>query len=51
MGIRPQSDSRRAVSSAGNLNGDGIEELAIGAPYGGDTGECHVVYGRSSLVR
>jgi len=38
------------VSAAGDVNGDGIDDLIVGAPYatagGADTGEAYVVYGR-----
>ncbi|HEY0720340.1 MAG TPA: carboxypeptidase regulatory-like domain-containing protein [Gammaproteobacteria bacterium] len=43
-----------AVTGAGDFNGDGIEDLVVGAPYGGDThsGAVYVIYGKygSSLT-
>ena len=42
----------RAVSSAGDLNGDGYDDLLIGAPYGDGAatngGEAYVVFGKAS---
>ena len=49
-GIDPDDQSGRSVSSAGDVNGDGYDDLIIGA-FGGDpngehdTGETYVVYG------
>ena len=39
-----------SVSSAGDVNGDGYDDLIVGAPYGGgiDAGEAYVVFGRAS---
>ncbi|CAN5167067.1 hypothetical protein BH24PSE2_BH24PSE2_14510 [soil metagenome] len=42
-----------SVSAAGDVNGDGIGDLVLGAPYadpGGrtDAGECYIVFGRGS---
>jgi hypothetical protein len=50
-GIDPFDYSGYAVSGAGDVNGDGIDDLFIGAPYadpaGQDTGgESYVVFGR-----
>lgn len=37
------------VSNAGDFNGDGFDDLIIGAPYGaGDSGESYVVFGKQS---
>ncbi len=42
--------SGRAVSSAGDVNGDGVDDLIIGAPGGGsfDAGESYVVFGTNT---
>jgi Ca2+-binding RTX toxin-like protein len=41
-----------SVSSAGDVNGDGIDDLIVGAPYGDDggisAGEAYVIYGGSA---
>ena len=48
-GIDPDDESGRSVSSAGDVNGDGYDDLIIGAsradPNGHASGETHVVYG------
>ena len=48
-GIDTGDRSGRSVSSAGDVNGDGYDDLIIGASYadpnGGDSGETYVVYG------
>ncbi|MBE9076944.1 FG-GAP repeat protein, partial [Romeria aff. gracilis LEGE 07310] len=49
-GIDAGDLSGRSVSGAGDLNGDGIDDLIIGAdganPNGGSSGESYVVFGR-----
>ena len=51
-GIEPDDESGRSVSSAGDVNGDGYDDLIIGArsadPNGESSGETHVVYGGAS---
>ncbi len=52
-GIDAEDRSGRSVSGAGDLNGDGIDDIIIGAPQadpGGDSraGETYVVFGTSS---
>ncbi|WP_395686132.1 beta strand repeat-containing protein [Aestuariivirga sp.] len=41
-----------SVASAGDVNGDGFDDLIVGAPYGddggGDAGEAYVVFGSAS---
>ena len=50
-GINSGDSSGRSVSSAGDVNGDGIDDLIIGAPYAGTSsnysseGESYVVFG------
>ncbi len=52
-GINAADASGRSVSGAGDINGDGIEDIVIGA-YGADphdqsyAGEAYVVFGRAS---
>jgi Ca2+-binding RTX toxin-like protein len=49
-GIDGNDRSGRSVSGAGDINGDGIDDLIIGAfraaPNGGDSGESYVVFGQ-----
>ena len=40
--------SGRSVSSAGDVNGDGFDDIIIGAHFGGLAGESYVVFGKSS---
>ncbi|WP_442941844.1 hypothetical protein [Nostoc sp.] len=48
-GINPGDDSGSSVSSAGDINGDGIDDLIIGArfasPNGSLSGQSYVVFG------
>ncbi|MEO1208316.1 MAG: integrin alpha [Cyanobacteria bacterium J06638_20] len=50
-GIGAQHFSGNAISGAGDINGDGIDDLIIGAPLadpnGQDSGESYVVFGRN----
>ena len=44
----PEGDrSGSSVSGAGDINGDGIDDLIIGAPGGNNAGEGYVVFGSS----
>jgi VCBS repeat-containing protein len=52
-GIDRYDNSSTSVSSAGDINGDGIDDLIVGAPYADpngqeSAGESYVVFGRSS---
>ena len=44
-----------SVSSAGDVNGDGFDDLIVGAPYGddggSDAGEAYVVFGKAGGLR
>ena len=52
-GIDPNDRSGRSVSNAGDVNGDGVDDIIIGA-YGADpnginaAGESYVVFGSNS---
>ena len=51
-GINAGDQSGRSVSSAGDVNGDGYDDLIIGAntadPNGSNSGETYIVYGGAS---
>ncbi|PZD73398.1 Bifunctional hemolysin/adenylate cyclase [Acaryochloris thomasi RCC1774] len=51
-GIDEYDNSGRSVSSAGDINGDGIDDLIIGAPFadpnGISSGESYIVFGNSN---
>jgi hypothetical protein len=53
-GVAAGNGSGRAVSAAGDLNGDGLDDLIIGAPYadqnGGDSGSSYVVFGKTACI-
>ena len=52
-GVDNNDNAGRSVSGAGDINGDGIDDLIIGAPYAdsssnyGNAGESYVVFGNS----
>lgn len=50
QGDRWSDGTGRSVSAAGDINGDGIDDLIVGVPFGDDggtnAGEAYVVYGR-----
>ncbi|HEV2865166.1 MAG TPA: calcium-binding protein, partial [Allosphingosinicella sp.] len=54
-GLAADKAGSKSVSFLGDVNGDGFDDLAIGAPYGDDggtfgyTGEAHVVAGRAPI--
>ncbi|MEM9273561.1 MAG: putative Ig domain-containing protein, partial [Cyanobacteria bacterium P01_F01_bin.143] len=51
-GINVDDESGHSVSNAGDVNGDGIDDLIIGAPYsdpnGFNSGESYVIFGRNT---
>ncbi|WP_373635505.1 tandem-95 repeat protein [Yoonia sp. SS1-5] len=47
-GAAPNSESGRSVSSAGDVNGDGFDDLFIGATNGQIAGGGYVVFGRGN---
>ncbi len=47
-GISPFDDTGFSVASAGDVNGDGIADMIIGAPGGNDPGNAYVVFGKST---
>lgn len=48
-GIRDGDQSGSSVSAAGDVNGDGVEDIIIGAPYAySQTGQSYVVYGNKN---
>ncbi len=53
-GINANDYSGRSVSSAGDVNADGIDDILIGAylgdPNGGDSGETYVVFGNARPI-
>jgi hypothetical protein len=55
-GIDPSDTSGRSVSAAGDVNGDGVDDVIVSAPwadpFGHDTsGESYVVFGRRAELR
>ena len=46
-GVPAQGFSGRSVSGSGDLNGDGFDDLLVGAPFAGTGGEVYVVFGAS----
>ncbi|MFC7498785.1 hypothetical protein ACFQRC_06075 [Enterovirga sp. GCM10030262] len=37
------------VSSAGDVNGDGFDDIIVGEPYGGEEGKAYVIFGNAVL--
>ena len=53
-GVAADDYSGSAVSNAGDVNGDGLADLLIGAdgaPNGSDSGASYVVFGRNTASR
>jgi hypothetical protein len=55
IGIDRSDRAGRSVSNAGDVNGDGIDDLIVGAAYGKylqgppNAGETYVVFGRAEV--
>jgi len=54
-GVSSEDDSGFSVASAGDINGDGIDDLIIGAPgadrvYSRAKGRCYVVFGKDTAI-
>ena len=49
-GAAANNQSGYSVSSAGDMNGDGLADLLIGARFNGTTGESYVVFGKTDLT-
>jgi hypothetical protein len=51
-GVGSNADSGRALAGLGDINGDGIGDFAIGAPFetpaGADSGSAYLIFGRRS---
>jgi hypothetical protein len=48
-GVAAADRSGYSVSSAGDINGDGIDDLMIGAPGNASSGRSYVVFGRAGI--
>ncbi len=54
-GVDAHDYSGYAVSSAGDVNGDGVDDILVGAPYAdpggdGEAGESYIVFGRADTL-
>ena len=53
-GVAPADELSRSISTAGDVNGDGFDDLIVGAfradPNGNESGSSYVIFGRSSFV-
>jgi len=48
-GVNADDESGTSVSTAGDINGDNIDDLIIGAPYASGAGTSYVVFGSQGL--
>ena len=48
-GIDERDQAGRSVSNAGDINGDGVDDVIIGTGYAGPAGESYVVFGGSNV--
>ena len=44
----PESYAGTSVSGAGDVNGDGFDDIIVGVPYGSDAGQAYVIFGKAS---
>ncbi len=55
QGVQAGDNTGWSVSGAGDVNGDGINDLIVGAPYGNDgdvaAGEAYVIFGKAGATR
>lgn len=45
-GVAPADQNGYSVASAGDVNGDGYDDVVTGAPHAGNTGRSYVIFGK-----